>query len=138
LEFGVPLQGDGFFVCHTSLVVEDLEVNLKTPGCQACHNGIVGGNVMVVALGLECFLEDEIAIGVEGNHNGLVPQACSDWKATSVIRVQPAEGVHCNKALIGWHNRGTWGSGRQCWRCQGCGQFGLGRPNIMVLLGKMS
>ncbi len=50
LEFGVPLQGDGFFVCHAGLAVKDLEVNQKTPGCRACHNGIVGGNVMAVAL----------------------------------------------------------------------------------------
>ncbi len=73
LEFGVPLEGDGFFVCRNGLIVEDLEVNQKTPGCQACHNGIVGGNAMAVALGLECLLEDEIVIGMEGNHNVLVP-----------------------------------------------------------------
>jgi hypothetical protein len=73
LEFGIPLEGDGFFVCHAGLVVEDLEVNQKTPGCQACHNGIIGNNVMVVALGLECLLEDEIALGMESNHDVLVP-----------------------------------------------------------------
>jgi hypothetical protein len=116
LKFGVPLEGDGFFVCRTGLVVEDLEVNQKTPGWQACHNGIVGGNAMGVAVGLECLLEDEIAISVEGNHNVLVPRACSDWKATSVIHVQLAGGVHHDKDLIGWHICGTWGSGRQCWR----------------------
>ncbi len=58
---------------------------------------------MAVALGLECLLEDEIAIGVEeGNHDVLVPSACSDWKAASVIHVQLAEGVHRNKDLIAW------------------------------------
>jgi hypothetical protein len=30
LEFGVPLKGDGFFVCHAGLVVENLEINQKT------------------------------------------------------------------------------------------------------------
>ncbi len=102
MELGVPLEGDGFFVCRTGLVVKDLEVNQKTPGCQACHSGIVGGNAMAVALGLECLLEDEIAIGVE--------------ESTSVIRVQLAEGVHHDEDLIGWYIRRTWGSGRQCWR----------------------
>ncbi len=34
LELGVPLEGDGFLVCHTGLIVKDLEVNGKTPGCQ--------------------------------------------------------------------------------------------------------
>jgi hypothetical protein len=74
---------------------------------------------MTVAFGLECLLEDEIAIGVEGNHDVLVPGACSDWKAASVIHVQPAEGVHRDEDLIGWDICGTWGGGRQCWRCQG-------------------
>jgi hypothetical protein len=54
LEFGIPHEGDGFFVCRAGLVVKDLEVNQKTPGCQAFYNGIVGGNTMAVALGLEC------------------------------------------------------------------------------------
>ncbi len=67
---------------------------------------------MAVALGLECLLEDEIAIGIVGNHDILVPQVCSDWKAASVIHVQLAEGVNLDKDLIGWHIRGTWGSGR--------------------------
>ncbi len=59
-EFCVPLEGDGFFVCRAGLVVENLEVNQKTPGCQACHNCIVGCNAMAVTFGLECLLEDEI------------------------------------------------------------------------------
>ncbi len=73
LEFGIPLEGDSFFVCRASLVVEDLEVNQKTTGCQACHNGIVGSNAMAVALGLESLLEDEVAIGLESNHDVSVP-----------------------------------------------------------------
>ncbi len=62
LEFFVPLEGNCFFVCHAGLVVENLEVHQKTPGCQACHNGIVGCNAMAVTFGLECLLEDEIAV----------------------------------------------------------------------------
>ncbi len=73
LEFGIPLEGDGFFLCRTGLIIEDLEVNQKTPGCQACHNGIVDCNAMAVTFELECLLEDEIAIDVGGNHDVLVP-----------------------------------------------------------------
>jgi hypothetical protein len=91
-------------------------------------------------------LEDEITIGIEGNHDVLVPQASSvlvpqassDWEAASVIHVQPTERVHRDADLIGWHIHGIWGSGRQCLRCQGSGQFGLGQLNILALLGKMS
>jgi hypothetical protein len=73
IEFCVPLEGDCFLVCHAGLVVKNLEVHQETPCCQACHNGIVGCNSMVVTFGLECLLEDEIAIGVEGDHDVLVP-----------------------------------------------------------------
>ncbi len=73
LDFGILLEGNGFFVCRAGLVVKNLEVNQKPPGCQTCHNGIVGCNAMAVALGLECLLENKIAIGVEGNHDVLVP-----------------------------------------------------------------
>jgi hypothetical protein len=71
---------------------------------------------MAVTFGLECLLEDEIAISVEGNHDVLVPQACHDRKVASVICVQPAEGVHLDEDLIEWHILWTRGSSGQCWR----------------------
>jgi hypothetical protein len=84
---------------------------------------------MAVTFGLEYLLEDEIAICMKGDHDILVPRACPDWKAASVIYVQPAEGVHHDEDLIGWHTRGTRCSGKQCRQCRWCrecGQFGLG------------
>ncbi len=81
-----------------------------------CHNGIVGCNLAVVAFGLERLLEDEIAISMEGNHDVLVPQACSNRKVACVVCVQPAEGVHFNEDLIGQHILRTRGSGGQCRR----------------------
>jgi hypothetical protein len=67
LEFCAPLEGDAFFVCCAGLVVKNLDVNQKNPGYQACQNGIVGCNAMAVTFGLECLLEDENAISMEGN-----------------------------------------------------------------------
>ena len=81
---------------------------------------------MMVTFGIERLLEDEIAISVEGNHDVLVPQACSNRETASVICVQPAEGVHFNEDLTDRHILGTKGSGRQCHSCQGGGTFGLG------------
>jgi hypothetical protein len=52
LEFCIPLEGDCFLVFHAGLVVENLEVHQETPCCQACHNGIVGCNLMAVTFGL--------------------------------------------------------------------------------------
>ncbi len=75
LEFCIPLEGDCFLVCRAGLVVENLEIHQETSCCQACHDGIVGCNLMAVTFGLECLLKDEIAISVEGDHDDvLVPQ----------------------------------------------------------------
>ncbi len=68
---------------------------------------------MTVTFGLECLLEDEIVISEEGDHDVLVPQVCPDRKAARVVCVQPAEGVHFDKDLIGQHILGTRGSGGQ-------------------------
>ncbi len=48
LEFCIPLEGDCFLVFRAGLVVENLEVHQETPCCQACHNGIVGCNLVAV------------------------------------------------------------------------------------------
>jgi hypothetical protein len=65
---------------------------------------------MAVTFGLERLLEDEIAIRVEGDHDILVPRACPDKKAAGAVCVQPVEGVHLDKDLIGQHILGTRGS----------------------------
>jgi hypothetical protein len=116
LEFCVPLEGDCFLVCRAGLVVKNLEVHRETPCCKAFNNRIVGYNLMAVTFGLERLLEDEIAISVESDHDVLIPQACPDREAASVVSVQPAEGVHFDEDLIGWHTVGTRGSGGQCCR----------------------
>ena len=56
LEGGVPLEGDGFFVCRAGFIVQDLEINGETSGCQASHDRVVDGNAMAIALGLEGLL----------------------------------------------------------------------------------
>ena len=56
LEGGIPLEGDGLFVRQAGFVIQDLEINRETSGCQASHDCIVGGNVMTIALGLEGLL----------------------------------------------------------------------------------
>ena len=72
LEFGVPLEGDGFFVCRAGFVIQDLEINGETTGGQASHDRVVGGNAMAITLGLEGLLKDEVAICVKGDHHILV------------------------------------------------------------------
>ncbi len=85
LEGGLPLEGDSFFVGRAGFVIQDLEINRETPGCQAGHDCIVGGNSMSIALGLEGLLKDEVAIGVKGDHHILVTGMSPDRKAASVI-----------------------------------------------------
>ncbi len=56
---------------------------------------------MAVTLGLESLLEDEVAIGVESNHEVLVARVCSDGEATSVLGEELAERFCDNKDLVG-------------------------------------
>ena len=56
LEFGVSLEGDGFFVCQAGFVIQDLEINRETLGCQASHDQVAGGNAMAITHGLEGLL----------------------------------------------------------------------------------
>ncbi len=72
LEFGIPLEGDGFFVCQAGFVIQDLEINGETTGGQASHDRVVGGNAMAITLGLEGLLKDEVAVCVKGDHHILV------------------------------------------------------------------
>ncbi len=67
-----------------------------------CHNGIVCSNAVGVAPAFEGLLEDEIAIGVIGNHDILVARACLDGEPSCVVRVEFADGVDADVDLIGW------------------------------------
>ncbi len=83
LEGGVPLEGDCFFLSGARFVIQDLEINREPIGCQTNHDDVVGCNVVAVTLGLEGLLENEVAIGMEGNHDILVARASADgpsWK----------------------------------------------------------
>ncbi len=72
LEFGVPLEGDGFFVRHAGFVIQDLEINGETSGGQAGHDCVASSNAMAITLSLEGLLKDEVAICVKGDHYILV------------------------------------------------------------------
>ncbi len=58
---------------------------------------------MAVTLGLEGLLEDEVAIGIEGNHGILVARASYDGEAASVVGEELAEQFCYNKDLVGRH-----------------------------------
>ncbi len=55
---------------------------------------------MAVALGFEDLLENEVAVGVEGNHDVLVAGACLDGKAASVVGEELAEWLCDDKHLV--------------------------------------
>ncbi len=56
LEGGFPLEGDGFYVSRAGFEIQDLEINGETACCQASHDGVVGGNAMLITLGLNGLL----------------------------------------------------------------------------------
>jgi hypothetical protein len=76
LEGDISLEGDCFFISRAGFDIQDLEINGKLTGHQASHYSVVGSNTVVVTLGLEGLLENEVAIGVEGDH--VNPQIPSD------------------------------------------------------------
>ncbi len=100
LKLGLPGDSDGMLLGYTSLIVEDLEIDCKTAGCQRGHDGFVGSNAMLVAPGLEGLLEDEIAIGVIGNHDVLVSRPSPDWETSCIIRVELADGDDMDVDLV--------------------------------------
>ncbi len=100
MKLGLPGDSDGMLVGCTSLVVKDLEIGCKTAGCQTGHDGIVGGNAMLVAPGLEGLLEDEIAISVIGNHDVLVSRPGPDWETSCIIRLELADGGDMDVDLV--------------------------------------
>ncbi len=51
-------------------------------------------------------MEDEVAFGVEGNHDILVAGASSDGEAASVVGEELAEQFCYNKDLVGRHCNG--------------------------------
>ncbi len=101
LESDVPVEGDCFFKGDAGFVIQDLEINRESLGRQMHHNGVICCNAVAVTLGYEGLLEDEVAVGVEGNHEVLVAGACSDGEATSVTGEELAEQFCDDKDLVG-------------------------------------
>ncbi len=56
---------------------------------------------MFVIPGLEGLLEDEVTIGVKGNHDILVTQRGLDWEPSSVIHVELADGNDMDVDFVG-------------------------------------
>ncbi len=111
LDGGVPLEGDCFFIRRVGFVIQDLEIHGEPMGCQTSYESVVGCNAVAVTLGLEGLLEDEVAIGMEGNHDILVVGASSDREAASVVSEELAERFFFDKDLVGRRCNGR----RQNW-----------------------
>ncbi len=101
LEGGVPLEGDCFFIGGAGFVFQDLVIKGEPPGHQISLKGVVFCNAVAVTLGLESLLEDEVAVGVEGNHDVLVARACTGRESASVVGEELAEWFCNDKTLVG-------------------------------------
>ncbi len=104
LRFCFPSEGDGLLVGCARLIVEDLKIYQKTLGHQPRHDGVVGSKAMAIALCWKYLLEDEVSIGMVGNHDILVTGAGPNWEAIRVVSVEPAEGHDGNNDKIRCHN----------------------------------
>jgi hypothetical protein len=70
-------------------------------GRKARHDGVVGSNAVFITPGLEGLLEDEVAIGVIGNHHILVAGPGLDGETSGVICVELADGDDTDVDFIG-------------------------------------
>jgi hypothetical protein len=95
LKLCIPSERDSLLVDRTCLVVEDLKIYQKSSCCQSRHDGVIGSNAVVIALGLKSLLKYEVAISMEGNHHILVTGPSSHWGATSVVGEKPAAIITC-------------------------------------------
>ncbi len=91
MEGGVALEGDCFFISGAGFVIQDLEINEEPTGHQTSHDCVVGCNVVAVTFGLEGLLEDEVAVGMEDNHDILVARASSDGEVASFVGKELAD-----------------------------------------------
>ncbi len=101
LKGGIPHEGDCFFISGAGFVVQNLEINREPTGRQTSHDCVVGCDAVAITLGLKGLPEDEVYIGVEGNHDILVARASSDREAASVIGEELAEQFCYDKNLVG-------------------------------------
>jgi hypothetical protein len=102
LEGGIPLEDDCFFISRAGFVFQDIKINREPTGCQTSHDCVVGCNAVAVTLGLEGLLEDEVAVGVEGNHDLLVARA----RSASVVSEELAEWFCDDEDLVRRHCNG--------------------------------
>ncbi len=89
---------------------------------------------MGVAPGLEGLLEDEITIGVIGNHDILIARLGLDRESAGVIHVELADGKDTGEDLIGRIFGGTGWLARD----NGCRWRWLRRSDVLALLGEMT
>ncbi len=103
MESGVPFEGDHFFIRGAGFIIQDLVINREPPCRQMHHNGVIRCNAVAVALGFEGLLENEVAIGMEGNHDVLISGVCSDGEVASVVGEELAEWFCDDEDLVGRH-----------------------------------
>jgi hypothetical protein len=91
-----------------------------------------------IAPGLEGLLEDEVAIGVIGNHHILVAGPGLDGETSGVVCVELADGDDTDVDFLGWELR-FFGGNR--WKKRGRVESrgaGLGGADILALLCKVA
>ncbi len=107
-------------------------------GRKTRHDGVVGSNAVIITPSLDGLLEDEVAIGVIGNHHILVAGPGLDGETSGVVCVELADGDDTDVDFVG---RELWFFGGNRWKKQGRVESrgaGLGRADILALLCKVA
>ena len=125
----VPVLLNDTTVFRTGFVVQHLGGDGVPERFETVHDGVVGGDAVLVFTSLEGGLEDGVGIAVVGNHDVLVAAAGADREPAGVVGVELFDGLHTD---VDFARRG----GRRCWRRGRCRRewLGLGGANALARL----
>jgi hypothetical protein len=109
-----------------------------TAGHETCHDGVVGSNSVFITPGLEGLLEDEVAIGMIGNHHILVAGPGLDGETSGVICVELADGDDTDVDFFERELRFFGGDRRKKQGGVESRGVGLGQADILASLCKVA
>ncbi len=127
LVLNLPLVHNGGLEFGADFVVKDLEINFVPTVGEAVHDGVIGGQSVLVGPVNIRGAEDCIAAAVEGTGDVVVATASLDGESPGVIGVELSKWEVCNVELVGGGLCGGLVAGISTWFVSGwcirCGKW---------------
>ena len=81
----LPCFGDVVEECRTCFIVHDLCIHSDAARFESFHDGVEGGDAMVVGFECKRLYQYDVCCIVVGQHDVLVYAPCSDWETSEVV-----------------------------------------------------